>query len=332
MNEYGQIGRIFQIFLKLIQCKSMTIKSIHDSLKNDGFDVSRRTIERDIRKMFIESFPINCMDEEEDSKRNREYYIDREYLNWVLQKVPLHEHLAEKIMEKLLPPSQEVGYAIGRRDNSLGKGDFDEPGYIWFDAKFIGFFDYSKHREILTRLIDSLLRKVVCQVEYQALASETAKTYTIEPYRLVFYRGGLYVMAIVRKHRKIVSLAIERIKSLRFTDKRFKDSHKKAVQEFKKDQFGMFEAYPVQEVELRFEKAVVPHIQGRIWHESQKEKLQKDGSLLLNFTVGLSDELISWILSWGRWVKVIKPEELKQKIKEEARCIDNNYTSGKTHV
>ena len=47
----------------------------------------------------------------------------------------------------------------------------------------------------------------------------------------------------------------------------------------------------------------------------------KDGRLRMTLKVADTDELVSWILSFGSQVKVISPESLQTKVRGEARRI-----------
>jgi predicted DNA-binding transcriptional regulator YafY len=47
----------------------------------------------------------------------------------------------------------------------------------------------------------------------------------------------------------------------------------------------------------------------------------KDGRLRMTLKVADTDELVGWILSFGSQVKVISPEGLRAKVREEARAV-----------
>jgi predicted DNA-binding transcriptional regulator YafY len=72
------------------------------------------------------------------------------------------------------------------------------------------------------------------------------------------------------------------------------------------------------EVELLFNKAAAAWVRDKIWHESQESSLLKDGRLRMVLRVAETSELLGWILSFGSQVRVIRPEALREKVKEEA--------------
>ena len=50
----------------------------------------------------------------------------------------------------------------------------------------------------------------------------------------------------------------------------------------------------------------------------------KDGRLRMTLKVADTDELVGWILSFGSHVKVIRPEGLRVKVRDEAKAIAKN--------
>jgi predicted DNA-binding transcriptional regulator YafY len=75
------------------------------------------------------------------------------------------------------------------------------------------------------------------------------------------------------------------------------------------------------EVELLFSKAAAAWVKDKSWHPSQDTQLLKNGSLRMTLKVADNDELVGWILSLGSQVRVVRPESLGVKVREEAKKI-----------
>ena len=58
-------------------------------------------------------------------------------------------------------------------------------------------------------------------MRYHSFSSNREKDYVIEPYRLVFAQGGLYLVAFVPEYKQLRTFAVERILSLSLTEERF---------------------------------------------------------------------------------------------------------------
>ena len=57
-----------------------------------------------------------------------------------------------------------------------------------------------------------------------------------------------------------------------------------------------------------------PYIQERVWHHSQKDKINRDGSIELSMQVSLSPELKQWLMGFGAEVEILSPPELVEDI------------------
>jgi predicted DNA-binding transcriptional regulator YafY len=78
------------------------------------------------------------------------------------------------------------------------------------------------------------------------------------------------------------------------------------------------------DVELLFDRKTSAWAKDRIWHPSQQATLDKDGGLTLRLQVADTPELVGWILSFASGVRVLKPEELCQRLKSIAMKIADN--------
>jgi predicted DNA-binding transcriptional regulator YafY len=74
------------------------------------------------------------------------------------------------------------------------------------------------------------------------------------------------------------------------------------------------------EVELAFDRATAAWARDRIWHPSQRLVPTRDG-LRMTLRVADTRELIGWILSFGQGVRVVRPAELREKVRREARTV-----------
>jgi predicted DNA-binding transcriptional regulator YafY len=74
-------------------------------------------------------------------------------------------------------------------------------------------------------------------------------------------------------------------------------------------------------VELLFSKKVAAWIKDKLWHSSQETFPMKDGRLRIALKVADTEELVGWILSFGSQVRVVRPESLLMRVKDEAKKI-----------
>ncbi|MSR70422.1 MAG: WYL domain-containing protein [Phycisphaerales bacterium] len=64
------------------------------------------------------------------------------------------------------------------------------------------------------------------------------------------------------------------------------------------------------------------------WHPTQRVEIRADGTHRFTFRVRGFNEILCWILSNGGSAKVIKPEGLKQRVRDEIAAMSKNYSDG----
>jgi predicted DNA-binding transcriptional regulator YafY len=174
----------------------------------------------------------------------------------------------------------------------------------------------------VSQLLDATLHHRRVNVRYHSFSSNREKDYALEPYRLVFAQGGLYVVARVPEYGQMRTFAVERIQSLSVTEDRFEP------QELAEDAFahslGVNQG-PPERIEIEFEPAIARYVKGRVWHASQAAHEQPDGSLRLTLDVCNDWALRSWILGFGNGARVIAPDALAAQIKDEAERVRSLY-------
>lgn len=79
-------------------------------------------------------------------------------------------------------------------------------------------------------------------------------------------------------------------------------------------------------VRLRFAPQVAYRILEGAYPTLEVEEIEADGSVMAHLEVGTDTqgfprELLSWVQSWGSWVKVLGPPELRKRWLEEARQV-----------
>jgi proteasome accessory factor B len=74
-----------------------------------------------------------------------------------------------------------------------------------------------------------------------------------------------------------------------------------------------------QTVRLLFPKDVASWVTEREWHPSQLIKTRRTGEIELSFPATGMFEVMRWVLSWGRNVKVLAPPELVRMVGDEIK-------------
>ena len=150
---------------------------------------------------------------------------------------------------------------------------------------------------------------------------------TIDPYTLMVYKKGLYLVGYSHHHEEIRTFAFDGFREvdwLRGQSFEYPDDYHPG--QLIEGAFGLISGEPV-EVRIRFSPHIARYVQRSRWHPSQKvRKLRgQGGAIELRMNVALTVELTSWVLSFGKDAEVLGPAELRQTIESEAREMARMY-------
>ena len=248
----------------------------------------------------------------------------------------LNEYLAANILKENLkifkdtPFNKEVDSLIEKIKQILPEDIYleleDKKSSSLYEDYSTGEYDYSAFGGIINDIVKAIINKNICLINYQVPGRENSKEYKVEPEKMIYYNGVLYAIVYLRKIDDFLSFAIQRIKDITVTSETFPDDHNFNKNEFKAGRFGLHSG-DEKNVRLRFDSKIKHYIENRKWHHSQQLEYDEDDNLKLKMKVGLTPELISWILSWRSFVKVLEPEELVDKIKDELTKISSVYSN-----
>jgi len=177
---------------------------------------------------------------------------------------------------------------------------------------------YREHRQTIDRLTQAIAKKRTVQMRYYSASRLRTTRREVDPYRLWYASGGLYLVGYCHLRKEPRMFAVERMRAVTLTDHPYQLPLGFDLEAFVQDSLTVMRGRPI-EVELRFDKATAAWAKDRIWHPSQKLTPHRNNGMTMRLNVADSRELVGWILSFGGGVQVIKPEPLQKAVKDEAR-------------
>ncbi|HXY39885.1 MAG TPA: transcriptional regulator [Vicinamibacteria bacterium] len=285
-----------------------------------AYGVTERTIRRDIEALQEAGFPI--YDDRLDGKKV--WRLVEGYKQRVVQGFTLAELAALHFSRNLLsflggaPFAQDLETAFEKIRESLPSKSLPFLSRIQdlFLARPDPWKDYSKKQDVIGGLIDATLHQRQAQIAYYSFNSRRTKSYTVDPYRLVYYRGGLYLYARAHEYGEVRTFAVERVQKIEVLDQGFEMPADFSPSEYARSAFGIFGGQP-QTVELLFGAEMAGYIRERNWHESQKLEDAPDGRVRLTMEVAPGFELKAWIKGFLPHVSVVRPPGLREEIARE---------------
>jgi predicted DNA-binding transcriptional regulator YafY len=182
--------------------------------------------------------------------------------------------------------------------------------------------DDRRTRDIVGRILDAFMRERRCEMRY-AKPGAAATRYVLDPHRMVYADGGLYLLAFVPAYGEIRTFAVERMETFALTDEAF--TWRPLPAEPFAHSLGVHTGAP-ERVVLEFTADAAPYVRERDWHPSQRlQEATRDGGVVLTLDVCVDYALRAWILGFGAAVRVVQPVELAQEIFETAHAMRRRY-------
>lgn len=169
-------------------------------------------------------------------------------------------------------------------------------------------------RDHIARLLEATLHHRRATMTYFSMSSGREKQYVIEPYRMIYSAGGMYLLAYVPEYQALRTFSVDRIRGISLHEERFTPSE--LPDAVFAHSLGVNEG-PPEHVEIAFEPRIAPYVRERQWHASQTNVDREDGGVVLALDVCNDWALRSWILSFGPLARVVTPPALAAQIKDE---------------
>ena len=170
-------------------------------------------------------------------------------------------------------------------------------------------------------LMSAILGRRRVRLRYHSFSSKKLKDYIVEPYRLAYAQGGLYLQAFVPDYAEMRTFAVQRIEQAVALEERFNPVADSPTDVFPHS-LGAFSGTP-EPVVIEFTAAEAPYVRERQWHASQAIEELPAGRIRLTLNVVLDWELQAWVMGFGPAARVVSPQAFADRIIEsldEARA------------
>jgi len=319
-----QLARQWQLIQRLARSRT----GVGVARLTKDLECTRRTLYRDLDALRYAGFPI--IDEKRDG---RVYYkfID----SFGLGDIPFtpDEAMALALSEDLLRTLEgtvfhdSVCSALSKVRASLGP---ELTQYLEQYRQTLRIIPephkhYKESRETIRTLQQAALEHHSVHIHYRSASSGGQETErTLDPYRVWYRSGGLYVVGFDHRSKQLRTFAVERILEINTLESTFSIRSDFDFETFIGAAFGVISDEATL-VRIRFASTAKPYVEERTWHPTQELCFLENGELELAMHVGNSSELRSWILSFGVQATVLEPEELREAIHRELSTARKNY-------
>ena len=296
-----KLARLFEIVQILLTEKKVTAEKLACH-----FEVSKRTIYRDIETLTLAQIPVY-------SEKGRYGGIGL-IKNFTIDKSFLSQNEQNEILFAL----QSLNAVQDSKNNiTLTKLNsiFNRKADDWIE---VDFSRYGENDSILFEKIkNSILEKKVIKFIYFNTKGKKSKR-TVEPLKLWFKEKAWYLFAYCRKKKDIRQFKIARIKNLELTCEHFERELKK---EDLKNQNNVNGKGTKIVIEVDKSQAY------RVYDEFFEESITKKENENFEITTEIFENewLYGYLLSFGEHLKVLKPARIREILVKKVERMRENY-------
>lgn len=187
-------------------------------------------------------------------------------------------------------------------------------------------------REHFSRLLRAITSKEVIELSYTNFKKNRPDILTVHPYYLKAYNNRWFLFGLTEGYRRLSIYALDRITGIeRKADTEFIPNEKYDFNdEYFSDMVGVTrgKSDSPQEIVLKVTPRHTPYIKTKPLHQSQRIRVNEDGSSTVKIKVIINYELEQLLLSFADGVTVVSPDHLAEKIKGRLAAALGSYGEG----
>lgn len=187
---------------------------------------------------------------------------------------------------------------------------------------------YADNMKHFTPLFDYIKSKTPIKLTYKKFNCDEITTRTLHPYHLKEFNYRWYVVGWCKEHPDHLSCyGFERIIDFSKSDEAFVENPGFDIEEYFSSMVGLtiYDGTVPQDVLIWVHKDEYPYIKTDPIHHSQKYVCDKDGGMIISLHLYINTELEMQLMSYGKWIRVLAPLELRQKMKDNVKVMSGYY-------
>lgn len=298
-----QIDRLFQIVYILLNKKSVTAKYL-----SEKFEVSQRTIYRDIDTLCEAGIPIYTT----KGKGGGISLVEE----FILNKALLSEEEQNNILASLSGLKSinypNADYTLKRLTNLFHRENIE-----WIDVDFSNWGNNKTQCDIFQILKSSIFNCNIIQFDY--FNSHGKKSNRIaEPIKLIFKGQAWYLSAFCRLKNDFRIFKISRMKNIITLKETFERK------EYKFSISSNDNTLKMINIKLKIHSSMAYRVYDEFLEENIK--VLSDGSFIIDSTFPYNQWIYSYILSYGDKLEVLEPKNIKNEVKERLNKLIKIYS------
>jgi predicted DNA-binding transcriptional regulator YafY len=317
------MNRIDRLTAILIQLQTKKIVKAEEI--SDRFEISLRTVYRDVKALMEAGVPIG-------SEAGKGYFIvDGYHLPPVMfnQEEASAMLTAGKLVEKMTDDSIRKAYesALLKIKSVLNDAEKDHLENLQSSIQVWRLPDQPTEypNEFMADITKAVSHKYVLRMGYFSGKTEEHTQRDVEPIGIVHYSGRWHMIAWCRLRNGYRDFRVDTIKTLKNTGESFDSRNLFTLQEYFQ---SLMEAHrDMEKVSVLFNKSIAKYLRNAKYYYGFVSEEDLDDSVRMTFLVANFNYFCRWLLTYGTEVDIEGPEKLKETMDNLIEELTTHYKS-----
>lgn len=285
--------------------------------------VSKRTIQLDIQLMRSDKLGYNAPIEVYERKFYK--YAEDGYS---IKNIPVTDNDIKVMNEAIEMLRQfkdfslfeEMDGVLQRLEDSVYATQKNNRAIIHLDKN-----EQLKGLKYIDPIYKAIQNKKVLKITYQSFKARKPNELTIHPQLLKEYNNRWFLLAYHK--REFMNLALDRIISIENKDNlTYKDKSVNGDKYFKNVIGVTVSNAKPRRIEFWIEKRLAPYLITKPFHHTQRVIRETEDGVIFNILVQINFELERVLLGYGNSIKILKPQNLRNRIMNQLKSAYEHYT------
>lgn len=310
----------------------ITTEEIAHKLASEGFDVTRRTIERDLRKL-SEHFAIEADESDKPfgwhwspgiKKLDLPGMSMSQAVTFTLAEAHLTPLLPISMLEQLEPFFQRARDTLGNL-NAVAASKWPQKVRVIQATQTL--LPPTIDETVQSEVYNALFRDQQLRISYLKKGADMAQPHVVNPLGLIQRGQLIYLLCSYEKSNTPLTLAIHRIKSAEALANKAIAPDGFDLDQSIQNGLLQFQRHKITEFEAIFDKNAAHHLLDTPLSMDQHITDIDDQHVRVTASIADTEQLKWWILGFGIKVKVLKPISLRKRIVEIVNGLHDIYAT-----
>lgn len=330
-SKSSSIVRLFELYRKIPSYLGVGIstKDLHQYLTNEGFEVSKRTVERDLLKLSEVAGIYSERNIDGNVWKNSASNLD--LLPTMQPSEALLLLTAERYLRRILPPNFQsmLNERINKAEKTLSRsnrlGDWN--GKIYIVEGQLPCINHSVSVDIITAIYDAVLHETQIKILYLKADAEFEKEYQLNPLAIIVREHDHYLVATKDSSKNTPQLfKFTRMKLVTPTYKPIEKPTEFSLEKYiASNPTGWLISKEIEQIQLKVTGFAYDWLLHNQFDSSQKLVALDDGWFMVIFDAHVTYDLVGWILRFSTDVIAVNPPSLIDELQERVALLQTFY-------